>query len=268
MRKESNPAVFSRNSLQSAEPSTASRTGTSWPVSGVVVGVGEESDVEESVYIEGGAVLEAEGDEADGHPAGEGFRKLLEPQAGVERRVARGIDHHIGHLPQVCQMPPLTAYCLEDVAVAGGRVWPAALLVAPDERGVVGVDEQDAVLPALLHGLQVPLQFLAEVPASAHVHHDDHPVRTAVALRCSLHDGRDHTRWEVVYAEVSGIFESLEGVALARAREPCDNDDPALARGLGAGGLLTHVASSVPPGMHKPSRKARLAPRVEACNRF
>src|SRR5215218_5930708 len=118
-------------------------------------------------------MLEAEGDEAYGHAARERLRELLEPQAGVEGGVARGVDYHIGHLPEVREVPPLTAYGLEDVAVVGCRVWPAALLVAPDKRGVVGVDEQDAVLPALLllHGLQIPLQFLAEVPSSPHVHH-------------------------------------------------------------------------------------------------
>src|ERR671920_922769 len=87
------------------------------------------------------------------------------------------------------------------------------------------------------------------------------------ALRRSLHDGRDHAWREVVYAEVARVLESLEGVALARAREPRDDDDPALARGLGVGGPLTHVASPVPPGMRKPFRKSRLAPRVEGCNR-
>ena len=83
------------------------------------MGVGEEADVEERVYVEGGAVLESEGDEADGHPAGEGFREPLEPQAGVERGVARGVDDEVGHLPQVREIPPLTAYGLEDVAVTG-----------------------------------------------------------------------------------------------------------------------------------------------------
>src|SRR5215204_595600 len=82
------------------------------PEVGIVVGVGKEADVEERVHVEGGAVLEAEGDEADGHLAGERFREPLEPQAGVERGVARGIDDEICHLPHVCEIPPLKAYGL------------------------------------------------------------------------------------------------------------------------------------------------------------
>src|SRR5919107_2934760 len=171
------------------------------------------------------------------------------------------------------RVPPLPAYSLEDVAVAGGRVWPAALLIAAYQRGVVRVDEQDAVLPALfpLHGLQIALQLLAEVPPSAYIHHDDNPVRTTVALRSRLHNGGDHTRWEVVYAEVPRVFESLQSIGLSGAREPRDDDDPALARVLGAGGrrrLLIHASSTVPPGMRMPSRGSRLALWVSACNRL
>src|SRR5215210_48189 len=125
----------------------------------VVVGVGEEADVEERIDVEGGAVLEAEGDQADGHPVGEGLRKLLEPRPGIERGVTRGVNDEVGHLPDVREVLPLAVDGIEYAAVARSGVGPAALLVAPEERGVVGVDKQDAVLPALLslHGLQVTL---------------------------------------------------------------------------------------------------------------
>src|SRR5215210_2378657 len=126
------------------------------PELGVVMGVGKKTNVEKRVHVEGGTVLEAEGDEADGHTAREGLSQFLEPQAGVERGVTRGVYDEVGHLPDVGEVPPLAADGLQNVAVAGGRVGTAALLVAPQERGVVRVDKQDAVLPALrpIHGLQ------------------------------------------------------------------------------------------------------------------
>src|SRR5215210_1786989 len=235
----------------------------------VVVGVGEEADVEERIDVEGGAVLEAEGDQADGHPVGERLRELLEPQPGIKRGVSRGVNDEVGHLPDVREVLPLAADGIEYVAVACGGVGPAALLVAPEERGVVRVDEQDAVLPAFLflHGLQIVLQLLAEIASPPGVHNQDHPVGTAVALCRRLHGGRDHAWREVINAEVTGVLESLQGVALARAGEPGDDDDRALFRGVRAARRpLSHVALRIAPCTRKPSRKSRLASRVTTCN--
>ena len=57
------------------------------PELGVVVRVGQETHVEERVHIEGRTVLEAEGDQADRHPAGERLGELLETQTRVQRDV-------------------------------------------------------------------------------------------------------------------------------------------------------------------------------------
>src|SRR5215212_11393050 len=235
----------------------------------VVVRVWQETDIEEGVHVEGGAVFEAEGDEADGHPVGKGLRKLLETQAGVERGVVRGVDYEVGHRPDVAQVPPLAAYGFQDVSVAGCRMGPAALLVAPEERGIVRVDEQDAVLPALrpLHGLQVPLELLPEVAPPPDVHDHDQPVGASIPLSRRLHDRRDHARRQIVYTKIPRVLESLKRIALARPGKPGNDHDPAPARSPRTGSPLTHAASSDPHGMHKPSRKSRLAPRVTARNR-
>src|SRR3712207_4863604 len=118
-------------------------------------------------------------------------------------------------------------------------------------RPVVRLDKEDPAVPAalLLRGLEAPLQLLTEVPPAPDVHYDDHPVGAAVPLRGGLHGRRDHTRRQVVYAEVPGVLEGLHGVRLARAREPRDDDDTTLLRDQGARRprrLLAHAASPRP----------------------
>jgi hypothetical protein len=129
-------------------------------------------------------VLEAEGDQAYREPAREGLGELLEPEAGVQHGVARGIDDEVCLLPQVCQVLALRPDGLQDVAVSRGRVRPAALLVTADQRPIIGLDKEDAPLPPalLLYGLEATLELLPEVPAALDVHDHDRPVGAPVPL--------------------------------------------------------------------------------------
>src|SRR5215212_6061019 len=125
------------------------------------------------------------------------------------------------------------------------------------------------MLPALrpLHGLQATLELLPEVAPSPDIHHHDQPVGSPIPLGRGLHDRRYHARRQIVYAEISGIFESLQRSALPRSGKPRNNDDPVPAHLPRNGTLLTHAASSEPGGVDKPSRLSRLAPQIIACNR-
>ena len=149
---------------------------------GIVVRVREKPGVEEGIHIQGGTVLEAEGDQADREPAREGFGELLEPEAGVQRGVARGVDYEVCLLPQVRQVLALRPDGLKNVAGSRRRVRPAALLITADQRPIVGLDEEDAPLPPalLLDDLEATLELLPEVPAAPDVHDHYHSVGAPV----------------------------------------------------------------------------------------
>jgi hypothetical protein len=91
------------------------------------------------------------------------------------------------------------------------------------------------------------LEFLPEVSTPADVHYHDHTVGSAVSLRGRLHDGGDHARRQVVYAEVPRVLEGPQSVGFAGSGETGDDDDAASACGLRLDGLRRAIAHAPSP---------------------
>ena len=129
-------------------------TRASWPVSGrsvrLVVRVGQEADVEDEVGVARGPVLEPEALERDREPGrGRAREELVGDLAPQHVRLEAGrVDDDVGAILDRLEDRALGRDALGHARPRGGRVTAPGLLVAGEQRLLVGVEEQHAVAQA------------------------------------------------------------------------------------------------------------------------
>ena len=111
----------------------------------------EKAHVEHQVGIAHRPVFEAKALERDGQPTAPRRQHLVGQLASQHRRSKPGgVDHHVGAPAHRRQQLALSLDALRDVAARRERMAPARLLVARQQRLLVGVEEQHPVRhPAL-----------------------------------------------------------------------------------------------------------------------
>ena len=190
---------------------------------GLPVRVGEEAHVERQVGVARRAVLVAERAERHGEPARRLLLQHLVGDLAPQRRRAqpRGVDQRVGQLADRRERLGLAADAVDHVALGRERVAPARLLVAREQRLVVGAEEDQPVRDVVGAQRLDHARELGEVLAAAQV--ADHG--GALDLRAVVHEQpgqrADHLGREVVDAEVAGVLEHvhrrrLPGPGLAR----------------------------------------------------
>ena len=150
------------------------------------MGIREEADVEEQVGVARRTVLEAEALDRDGELAGhpcrqEGVRELA---AEHRRRQTGRLDHDVGALTDRGEQRPLARDPVEHAAGGRQRVAAAGLLIAGQERLLVGLEEQHAGVDAGALELADDLDEAGEVAAPARVGDDGRPLH----LRPLVHE--------------------------------------------------------------------------------
>ncbi len=100
---------------------------------------------------------------------------------------------------------------------------PARLLVAVEQRLVLGVEEQHAMTQA--HPLQLVehRRERVEILAAAHVADDRGALDLGAFVHEQLDQAADHARRQVVDAEVAGVLEHVHRGRLPGAREAGDD---------------------------------------------
>src|SRR5215207_148806 len=94
-------------------------------------------------------MLKAEGEQAHRECANLRFDEPGEAPLGLHRRQRRGVHDYVGDLLETRKGSPLVPNGGQNVPVSGGRVRSAALLVAPHQCSVVGLEEYDLGLQPL-----------------------------------------------------------------------------------------------------------------------
>ena len=187
--------------------------------------VGEEPHVEQQVWVASRPVLEAEALERDRQPPrGARRQQLVGELAAQHRRGQTGrVDHDVRPATQRPQELALAGDAVGDAALGRERVAPARLLVARQQRLLVGVEEQhpmgDAGRPEVVEHRGQAL----EVAAAADVGDDRRVLHLRARVHEQVHERADHLRGQVVHAEVALVLERGHRGRLAGAREPGDD---------------------------------------------
>ena len=225
-RYSSSGSVLSKNSASRPSRATYFTTAGSKPVSapqvGLPVRVGQEADVEHDVGVAGRAVLVAERAEGDREPARLAGREHLGGDLAAQRGGAqpRRVDDRVRALADRAEQLLLAVHAVGDVAVAGQRVAPAGLLVAGEQRLLVGLEEQHADGDVARVQLVEHRGELLEVLAAAQVGDDAGALHLGALVQEQPGERADHRRGQVVDGEVARVLEDVHGRRLAGAREP------------------------------------------------
>ena len=193
----------------------------------LVVGIWQEPDVDQQVRVARGAVLEPEALERDREPSGGPGRQHLVCELSPQHRrgQARRVDHDVGALAQPGQQRALARNAVGDAAARRQRMAPARLLVARQQRLLVGLEEQDPVKDAQLAQIVEDRGEALEVAAAAHVRDDRRALHLGPLVHEQLDQRADHLRWEIVDAEVARVLERGHRRRLAGTRKAGDHDE-------------------------------------------
>jgi hypothetical protein len=170
----------------------------------------------------------------------------------VHREPGR-VDDAIGVLAQVREEPTLRLDAVEDVALSGQRVTASRLVIAPHERLVGGLEKQHLRAMPPRPQLFERVHQMREILPFPDVDAEGDLADAAARLRAELGKGRDQRGGEIVDAEVAQVLEALDRIALARTREPRDDDEADRVRGQQAaldgirGDHATGSINSKPP---------------------
>src|SRR3954471_8227907 len=215
----------------------------------LVVRVGEEAHVEHEVGVAGGAVLEAEALERDRQARRRRAREELVGDLAAQhvRLQAGRVDDDVRALLDRLEHRALGGDAARDARPRRGRVPAARLLVAREERLLVGVEEEDAVVQAEGGEVVENGAERLEVVAPADVGHDGRALDLRALVHEELDERPDHLGREVVDAEVARVLEDGHGGRLAGAGVTGDDDEVLEARvgveagpvrpGIGVGGV-------------------------------
>ncbi len=196
-----------------------------------VVGVGQEADVEGEVGVARRAVLEAEGEQGQRQLAAvlTAQHLLGDPPAQLPAGQAAGVHHHVGAGAQRREQLALGADPVDDPALRGERMAAARLLVAVEQRLLVGLEEEQLRLQPVGAELVEHLDQPLEVLAAAHVGDDGGLLHPAALVAEELAEAADHPRRQVVDAEVAAVLEGGDRFRLAGAGVAGDQDQLDLA---------------------------------------
>ena len=199
------------------------------------VRVGQEAHVEDEVGVERQPVLEAEAEERH-RQAPRARRAERAGHEGLAQLVhvhVRRVDDLVGECGGLRQPRPLLAHALERRPVPRQRMRPARLAVAPHQRGLAGLEEDQRRLQAghrpqrLEHARE-----LLEQRALAHVDDDRRLLDLRVRPQRQLGERRQQRDRQVVDAEVGEILERAHRLRLAGAGQ-AGQDDEAVRRAGG-----------------------------------
>ena len=156
---------------------------------------------------------------------------LGDPPPQLAAGQVAGVHHHVGALAQRRQQLALGPDPVDDPPFRRQRVAAAGLLVAVEQRLLVGLEEEHRRLQAV--GLEVVehLQQVVEVLAAAHVGDDRGALDAAALVAEELAEAADHPRRQVVDAEVAAVLEGGDRLRLAGAGVAGDHDQGHLAAG-------------------------------------
>ncbi len=185
---------------------------------GLVVRVGQEADVEHQVRVAAGPYLKPK--LSNVRPAARGVCAGSSSSASLRRSIAAvrpvGVDDHVRALAQWRQQRRARGDPVGDAARRRERVAAAGLLVAGEQRRLVGLEEQHAVLdPALAQVVEHRRQALEVAPATD-VGDDRRARHLRAAVREQLDQRPDHLRGQIVHAEVALVLERRHRGRLAR----------------------------------------------------
>ena len=136
-----------------------------------------------------------------------------------------GVHDHVGALAQRAEQLALGADPLDDPPLGGQRVAAAGLLVAVDQRLLVGLEEErrSGSRPSRPSSSSTSTQVV-EVVAAAHVGDDRGALHAAALVAEQLAERADHPRRQVVDAEVAPVLEGGDRLRLAGPRVAGDHD--------------------------------------------
>ena len=195
----------------------------------LVVGIGQETDVEGQVGVARRAVLEAEGEERERQLADAPVGKHLvgDDLSQPGGREVAGVDRDVRLLVDGGEQLALLADRLAHLAALCQRMAPAGLLEAVDEHLLRGLQvEQPEGELALLEPAEHLHQPVEEL-AAAHVADHGGALHLAALVAEQVGQRADHLRRQVVDAEVARVLEAGHRLGLARAREAGDDDEVA-----------------------------------------
>ncbi len=192
-----------------------------------VMGIRQEAHVEGQVGVARRPVLEAEGEQGERQLAAVvAVEHLLgDPAAQLAAGRAAGVHHHVGAGAQRRQQLALGADPVDDPPLGGERVAATGLLVAVEQRLLVGLEEEQLRLQPVAAQLLDHLDQLLEVLAAAHVGDDRGALDAAALVAEELAEAADHPRRQVVDAEVAAVLEGGDRLRLAGAGVAGDQDE-------------------------------------------
>ncbi len=203
------------------------------PQLGFPVRVGQEAHVEHDVAVARQPVLVAERRQRHRELGAPLARQELVRDAAAQRgcRDPARVEHEIGAFPDVLQRVALGRDALGDRPRRAQRVAPAGLLVAPEQRVLVGVEEQHPVRDAA-RGEIVELRAEGhEQLARADVGDDGGATYLGALVDEDVDEAADHLGRQVVDAEVAVVLEDVHRRRLAGSGEAGDHDEILEARG-------------------------------------
>lgn len=185
-----------------------------------IVGVGHEPHVEHQVRLDGDAVLEAEGQDADVEPAPvrRGAEQVQHLTAELGRGQGGGVQHEIRVIPHRLHQRPFPPYSLLHAEALGLQgVHTPGLLIAVDDGGGVRLQKQHPAVDAaglqLLQGVDEHIRGLA----GAHVIHQGHPVIPPAGGGAEPGELHHHLRRKIVHGIVADVLQKRGGLAFAAA---------------------------------------------------
>src|SRR5204862_1742640 len=111
---------------------------------------------------------------------------------------------------------------------------PPRVLESVEQGDLVCLQKEDSRVEARLAELPEDLHELLEVVAPTDVRDDGGAAHAAALVTKQLAEGADHSRRQVVDAEIAAVFEGSDRLRFARARVPRDHDQidfpPAVSR--------------------------------------
>src|SRR5262249_23833079 len=150
---------------------------------------------------------------------------LAEPVLELVHGQRRGVEDSVGDLTEIRERPALGPDSVERVALAGQRMAPPRLVVAPHQRFLARLQEEHLHLVAPRPQLPDRVEQAREVGALPHIDAECHPMDRLLGAHDQVGERRDQGRGEVVDAEESHVLEALDRVALAGAAEAGDDHE-------------------------------------------
>jgi hypothetical protein len=156
----------------------------------------------------------------------------------------RGVDDAVGPRAQLAQLAALALDAHQWAALAAERMRAARLAEAAHEHVVAGVEEEH--LDAMAGGAQLVegARIVAEELALADVHAERDAIDRLARARAQLQEARHEHDGQIVDAVEAEVLEDVDRGALARARQPADDDD---LQACGHGHAAIEVRASHPP---------------------